>query len=67
MFINLLAAIEADLNNLSTQIQTATQKQQGLTKVVQLAEKHEALKQLAMNYVALENQYREVSGLNSIY
>jgi Zn-finger domain-containing protein len=64
MFANLIAAIESDLNNIALQIQEAIQKQQGLHLVSQLTDKREKLKDLAMEYVGLENKYRELSGAN---
>jgi hypothetical protein len=67
MFANLIAAIETDLNNIALQIQEATQKQQGFHLVSKLTDKREKLKDLAMEYVGLENKYRELSGANSIY
>lgn len=68
MFVNLLAAIEADINIISNKIKVGNmppiipiaQHKELLAKKQQLAE-------LAMRYVNLENTYREVSGANSVY
>lgn len=66
MFTNLLAAMEADIN---AAVKAMHEKQAAnqLTELQQLQNKKRQLVSLVMQYVALENQYREVSGANSIY
>ena len=68
MFINLLAAIEADINLAQQKIlhMTATPIAVNL-EIQKLQEKKKQLANIAMEYVALENKYRELSGANSIY
>lgn len=60
MFVNLLAAIEADINQTIEQQQKAPHDINVATKKMQLTK-------LAMEYLQLENRYREVSGANNIY
>lgn len=60
MFNNLLASIEADINKLATE-------QDKRPHDVQIATQRLELKKLAMDYVKLENRYREVSHRNSVY
>lgn len=60
MFNNLLASIEADINRLATE-------QDKRPHDIQIATRRLELKKLAMDYIKLENQYREISGLNSVY
>lgn len=71
MFINLLAAIEADINAakqkmLQTEKEESWNSQQ-LKQWNELAAKKEQLSKLAMEYIGLQNRYREVSGANSVY
>jgi len=67
MFINLLAAIEADINLAQQKILHAGAPASANIEVQKLHEKKSKLATLAMEYVALENRYRELSGANSIY
>lgn len=71
MFMNLLAAIEADINQASIALQQMQSPKEApgteLIRIVQLQSKKEQLINLAMQYVKLQNQYREVCGANSIY
>lgn len=60
MHLHLLSAIEADINK-------AAIAQQQNPQDVNLATKKQQLAELAMQYVQLENRYREISGLNSVY
>lgn len=60
MFNNLIASIEADINKVAAE-------QQQYPHDLNVAKKKEKLKELAMDYVKLENRYREVAGLNSVY
>lgn len=60
MHLHLLSAIEADINKTSV-------AQQQNPQDVNLATKKQQLAELAMEYVQLENRYREISGLNSVY
>lgn len=68
MFTQLLAAIEADINKTHQKIQDLAVNQATRPKELQeLRSKKQQLVDLAMQYVGLENRYREVAGLNSIY
>lgn len=60
MFKDLLASIEADVNRLA-------KEQDNRPHDVQIALRREKLKEIAMDYVQLENRYREVAGINSVY
>jgi hypothetical protein len=64
VYTNLLAKIEGELNQ--TAIKLATD-QLSPEEVNDLKEKKNKIENLAFQYVALENQYREIAGLNSIY
>lgn len=67
MFVNLLAAIEADINQAAQKLQTVTMPIISQQEYNELVAKKQRLAALAMQYVGLENQYRELSGVNSIY
>lgn len=60
MFKDLLASIEADVNRLA-------KEQDNRPHDVQIALRREKLKEIAMDYIQLENRYREVAGINSVY
>lgn len=60
MYAQLLSAIEADLNKIASAQQTRPLD-------VDLAAKKLQLKELAMDYIKLENRYREISKQVSIY
>lgn len=59
MFKNLLAAIESDINALSIAQDAAPHDVNIIAKKLQL-------KEIAMQYIGLENKYKEIA-LNSIY
>ena len=61
---NLLAKIEAELNQAAIKLST---DQLTPEQATELKQKKEKLSGLAHNYLALENQYREIAGFNSIY
>ena len=68
MFINLLSAIEADINLAQQKILRMTETPTAVNyEIQQLQEKKKKLSDLAMEYVSLQNRYKEVAGLNSIY
>ena len=68
MLVNLLAAIEADINIAQQKILRMTETPVVVSyEIQQLQEKKKQLANLAMQYVNLQNQYREISGANSIY
>lgn len=64
MFVNLIAAIEADINAIPQQLNAVIADPVAQARIM---EKHQRLKELAMGYINLQNQYREISGANSIY
>jgi hypothetical protein len=68
MFVNLIAAIEADINLAQQKIITLSKSPTATNyELQQLHVKKKKLAELAMQYVGLQNQYREISGANSIY
>lgn len=68
MFNNLLASIEADINQTTANIQRLTEKPAAVTHEIQLLKsRKQQLADLAMEYVNLENRYREVANRNSVY
>lgn len=60
MYTNLLAKIEAEINEV-------VKLQQQNPRDIQLATKKIKLRQLAQEYLKLETQYKELAGLNNIY
>lgn len=64
MLANLLAAIEADINNIVTQ---NTMNELSAEQFEQSQIKKQQLTEIAMQYIELQKRYREVSGANSIY
>jgi len=60
MFRDLLAAIEGEINKV-------VEQQRAAPHDINIATKKMQLRELAMNYIKLEKQFREVAGLNSIY
>lgn len=60
MFAHLLSAIEADINRLAAEQDKKPQD-------VQIAAQRLQLKELAMDYVNLENRYREIASKTSVY
>lgn len=60
MLKNLFAAIEAELNN-------AVRNQQEAPDDPTHLEKKTKLHDLALKYLNLENEFKEVVGLNSVY
>jgi len=67
MFVNLLAAIEADINQTVQKMKEINWPANSDQQYAELAIKKQQLADLAMRYINLENQYRQVSGANSIY
>lgn len=67
MFVNLLAAIEADINQTAQKLQEVNWPANNDQQYAELAVKKQKLRDLAMGYINLQNQYREISGANSIY
>lgn len=68
MFKDLLASIEADINQTAATIQMLTQKPTAVTHEIQLLlSRKQQLADLAMDYIQLENRYREVAQRNSVY
>jgi len=68
MFANLIAAIEADINSTKGKILELTAKPVAISyELEQLQKKKKELAELAMDYVKLENRYREISASNSVY
>lgn len=64
MFVNLLAAIESDINAIPKQLSASASDPIAQAQVI---EKHQRLKELVTSYINLQNQYREISGIGSIY
>jgi hypothetical protein len=68
MYAHLLSAIEADINIISDKI-----KKGNMPPIIPIAEhkellaKKEQLADLAMDYINLENRYREITSKTSVY
>lgn len=60
MFANLLASIEGEIKRTNQQIQNSPQD-------VMLHTKKLKLKELAMQYVKLEQEFKELAKLNGVY
>jgi len=60
MYTNLLAKIEAEIN------ETVKQQQQN-PHDISIATKKIKLRQLAQEYILLEGKFKELAGLNSVY
>lgn len=59
-YTNLLAKIEGEIN-------ATVAEQQKNPHDINIATKKLLLQRLAINYIKLENEYKEIAGLNSIY
>lgn len=61
-YVNLLAKIESELNQTAEQLKKASDAAKS-----DLIEKKNRLHFLALDYLRIEGQYKELAGLNGIY